>query len=89
MVKEILFPKELNAHESVPIILEGIFGGTIAGLGMMTIGAFFSPEVSTALVSASAIGTGFATTIALQEKIRSKQSAALVAKKSKGKVRRK
>jgi len=88
MVKEILFPKELSPHESVPIILEGIFGGTIAGLGMMTIGAFFSPEVSTALVSASAIGTGFATTIALQDKIRSKQ-AATTTKKVKAKARRK
>jgi len=88
MVKEILFPKELHASESVPIILEGIFGGTIAGLGMMTIGAFFSPEVSTALVSASAIGTGFATTIALQDKIRSKQSSA-ESKKAGAKARRK
>jgi len=87
MVREILFPKELRAHESVPIILEGIFGGTIAGLGMMTIGAFFSPEVSTALVSASAIGTGFATTIALQDKIRSKSAAAAV-KRAKSRPRR-
>ncbi|VVB73584.1 Uncharacterised protein [uncultured archaeon] len=87
-MKEILFPKELHAHESVPIILEGVFGGTIAGLGMMTIGAFFSPEVSTALVSASAIGTGFATTIALQEKIRSKQSPAMAPRKTKAKARR-
>ncbi|MCX8202574.1 MAG: hypothetical protein N3G74_02100 [Candidatus Micrarchaeota archaeon] len=68
MVKEILFPKELKPEESVPVILEGVFGGTVAGLGMMTIGAFFSPEVSTALVSASAVASGFATTIILQEK---------------------
>jgi len=88
MVKEILFPKELHAHESVPIILEGVFGGTLAGLGMMTIGAFFSPEVSTALVSASAIGTGFATTIALQDKIRSKQAASVTTRKAKAKARR-
>ncbi len=68
MVKEILFPKELKPEESVPVILEGVIGGTVAGLGMMTIGAFFSPEVSTALVSASAVASGFATTIILQEK---------------------
>lgn len=74
MVREILFPKELKAHESVPIILEGIFGGTIAGLGMMAIGAFFSSDVSVALVSVSAIGTGFVTTIALQDKIRSNKA---------------
>ena len=87
-MKEILFPKELHAHESVPIILEGIFGGTIAGLGMMTIGAFFSPEVSTALVSASAIGTGFVTTIALQDKIRSKNEAARASRSRKAKARK-
>jgi len=85
MVKEILFPKELEAHETVPILLEGIFGGTAAGLGMMTIGAFFSPEVSTALVSASAVATGFATTMILQEKQRLKNEAAKKAKKSKSK----
>lgn len=68
MVKEILFPKELKPEESVPVVLEGIIGGTVAGLGMMTLGAFFSPEVSTALVSASAVATGFATTIVLQER---------------------
>ena len=88
MVTEILFPRELHAHESVPIILQGVFGGTAAGLGMMTIGMFFSPEVSTALVSASAIGTGFVTTIALQDKIRSNQTAAAT-KKAKTKARRK
>jgi len=87
MVKEILFPKELEAHETVPILLEGIFGGTAAGLGMMTIGAFFSPEVSTALVSASAVATGFATTMILQEKQRLKNEAAKKAKKPKSKKR--
>jgi len=87
MVKEILFPKELEAHETVPILLEGIFGGTAAGLGMMTIGAFFSPEVSTALVSASAVATGFATTMILQEKQRLKKEAAKKAKKPKSKKR--
>jgi hypothetical protein len=73
MVKEILFPKNLKPEESVPVILEGIIGGTAAGLGMMTIGAFFSPEVSAALVSASAVATGFATTYVLQEKARNKE----------------
>ncbi|MCS7109655.1 MAG: hypothetical protein NZ903_02565 [Candidatus Micrarchaeota archaeon] len=68
MVKEVLFPKELKPEESVPIVLEGIYGGTVAGLGMMTIGAFFSPEVSVALVSASAIASGFATTIILEKR---------------------
>jgi hypothetical protein len=86
-MKEILFPKELELHESVPIILEGVYGGTAAGLGMMAIGAFFSPEVSTVLVGISAVSTGFVTTIALQEKIRSKaenvKKAARVAKKRK------
>ncbi len=76
MVKEILFPKNLEPSESVPIVLEGIFGGTAAGLGMMTIGAFFSPEVSTALVSASAVATGFATTWILQDKSRQKMEMA-------------
>lgn len=75
MVKEILFPKELKPEESVPIILEGMVGGTVAGLGMMAIGALFSPEVSTALVSASAIASGFATTIVLEERKRLKQAA--------------
>jgi len=82
MVKEILFPKNLEPHESVPIVLEGIFGGTAAGLGMMTIGAFFSPEVSTALVSASAVATGFATTMVLQDKSKKKLEMAK-AKKAK------
>jgi hypothetical protein len=54
---------------------------------MMAIGAFFSPEVSTVLVGISAVSTGFVTTIALQEKIRSKaenvKKAARVAKKRK------
>jgi len=74
-MKEILFPKELEPHESVPIILQGIYGGTATGLGMLAIGACFSPEVSTVLVGISAISTGFVTTIALQEKIRSKMQA--------------
>jgi hypothetical protein len=68
MVKEVLFPKELKPEESVPVVLEGIIGGTAAGLGMMTIGAFFSPEVSAALVSASAVATGFATTMVLEKR---------------------
>ncbi|MEM4159926.1 MAG: hypothetical protein QXO35_02340 [Candidatus Micrarchaeia archaeon] len=85
MVKEILFPKELKPEESVPVILEGVIGGTVAGLGMLTLGAFFSPEVSTALVSASAVASGFATTIVLQEKKNlAKQN---VAEKSKRKNR--
>ncbi len=81
MVKEILFPDELELHESVPIILEGVYGGTAAGLGMLTIGAFFSPEVSTVLVGISAVSTGFVTTIALQEKIRSKAAKKMRKKK--------
>jgi len=68
-----LFPKELNKEESVPIVLQGIAGGTVAGLGMMAIGAFFSPEVAATLVSVSAMSSGFVTTIALQEKVREKK----------------
>lgn len=85
VVREILFPKELTLQESVPILLEGMFGGTAAGLGMMTIGAFFSPEVSATLVGVSAISTGFATTLALQEKIREKNLKLSRARKSKRK----
>jgi len=74
MVRELIFPKELHHSESVPIILQGVFGGTAAGLGMMMIGAFFSPEVSAALVGISAVSAGFVTTIALEEKIREKKA---------------
>lgn len=74
MMKELIFPKELDNSESVPIILQGVYGGTAAGLGMMMIGAFFSPEVSAALVGISAISAGFVTNIALRDKIREKQA---------------
>ena len=80
MVKEILFPKELEHHESVPIILQGVLGGTVTGMGMMAIGAYFSPTVSAVLVGVSAVSTGFVTTMALQEKIREKQTAKLLKK---------
>ena len=73
MVRSLLFPKELKPEESVPIVLEGIYGGTIAGLGVFAIGAFFSPEVAATLVGISAVSTGFVTTFALQEKIRERK----------------
>ena len=83
MVKELLFPKELPHSESVPIILQGVYGGTVAGFGMMAIGALFSPEISATLVGISAVSTGFVTTMALQDKIREK------AEKKKAQLRKK
>ncbi|MFH1286073.1 MAG: hypothetical protein ABIH99_05830 [Candidatus Micrarchaeota archaeon] len=73
-----VLPKGMKHDEALPVVLQGIYGGVVCGYGMLAIGAMLSPPVALALVSASALGTGFVTTLALHaeaKKISDKKNA--------------
>ncbi|MEW6328930.1 MAG: hypothetical protein AB1468_02310 [Candidatus Micrarchaeota archaeon] len=60
-----LLPEGMTTQESLPYFIEGVFGGTICGIGAAAISLLVAPDAAAALVSTTAMSAGFATTFAM------------------------
>lgn len=63
-----LLPDDMTTQESLPYFIEGILGGTVCGIGAAAVSLLVAPDAAAALVSATAMSAGFATTFAMYAK---------------------